>query len=215
MNSKLVKALIFVAGAAVGSAVTWKLVKTKYEQIAQEEIDSVKEVFSQQRREMLQQDQTVENDNDETESGDTDNESTESIIHGKNYHKPSLTEYAQRVSREGYSEQISVENSKEGGFMMAAKPYVIPPGEFATEAEYDLVELKYFADNVLTDSWGNPISDDEAEEMIGLDSLNHFGEYERDSVHVRNDVLKTDYEILADACDFEDFNRSDPDTVTE
>ena len=37
--------LIFSAGAAIGSVVTWKLLKTKYEQYAQEEIDSVKEVF--------------------------------------------------------------------------------------------------------------------------------------------------------------------------
>ena len=34
MNRKtLVKAFIFVAGAAIGSAVTWKVVKNKYEQI--------------------------------------------------------------------------------------------------------------------------------------------------------------------------------------
>ena len=38
--------MIFFLGAGVGSLVTWKIVKTKYEQIAQEEIDSVKEVFS-------------------------------------------------------------------------------------------------------------------------------------------------------------------------
>ena len=37
--------LIFAAGAAIGSAVTWKLIKTKYEQIANEEIESVKEFF--------------------------------------------------------------------------------------------------------------------------------------------------------------------------
>ena len=37
---------MFVAGVAIGSLATWKLVKTKYEQIAQEEIDSVKEAFS-------------------------------------------------------------------------------------------------------------------------------------------------------------------------
>ena len=40
---------------------------------------------------------------------------------------------------------------------------------------------------------------DEIEELIGKDSLNHFGEYEDDSVFVRNDRLRTDYEILADS----------------
>ena len=42
----LCKFFLFTAGAAIGSVVTWKLVKTKYEQIAQEEIDSVKEEYA-------------------------------------------------------------------------------------------------------------------------------------------------------------------------
>ena len=50
MNSTLNKIVIFALGAAVGSLATWKFLKTKYERIAQEEIDSVKEVFA--RREM-------------------------------------------------------------------------------------------------------------------------------------------------------------------
>ena len=39
--------VIFAVGAAIGSAVTWKFVKTKYERIADEEIASVKERYSQ------------------------------------------------------------------------------------------------------------------------------------------------------------------------
>ena len=34
--------------------------------------------------------------------------------------------------------------------------------------------------------------------MVGLDSLTHFGQYEDDSVYVRNDERMTDYEILLD-----------------
>ena len=37
-RNMLVKAFIFVAGATIGSAVTWKVIKNKYEQITQEEI---------------------------------------------------------------------------------------------------------------------------------------------------------------------------------
>ena len=36
------------------------------------------------------------------------------------------------------------------------------------------------------------------EETIGKDSLDHFGEYEDDSVFVRNDKLRCDFEILSD-----------------
>ena len=42
----LIKGMIFLAGGAIGSLVTWKLVKTKYEQIADEEIDSMREYYT-------------------------------------------------------------------------------------------------------------------------------------------------------------------------
>lgn len=42
MYRGLKSTLIFTLGAAVGSAVTWRLLKTRYEQIVQEEIDSFK-----------------------------------------------------------------------------------------------------------------------------------------------------------------------------
>ena len=42
------KAVIsFVAGAAIGSLLAWKFAKDKYERIAQEEIDSVKEYYKE------------------------------------------------------------------------------------------------------------------------------------------------------------------------
>ena len=41
----LSKVFIFVAGAAIGSVATWRFVKTKYEQIAEEEIESMREYY--------------------------------------------------------------------------------------------------------------------------------------------------------------------------
>ena len=40
------KLFIFTAGAAIGSAVTWNVAKTKYERIANEEIASVKRHYA-------------------------------------------------------------------------------------------------------------------------------------------------------------------------
>lgn len=51
MNQWLSKVAIFTIGAAVGSVVTWRIVKRKFERIAQEEIDSVKEAFLDRREE--------------------------------------------------------------------------------------------------------------------------------------------------------------------
>ena len=53
-----------------------------------------------------------------------------------------------------------------------------------------------YADGVLADENDEVIED--VEDAVGIDSLNHFGEYEDDSVFVRNDARKCDYEILLD-----------------
>lgn len=60
----------------------------------------------------------------------------------------------------------------------------------------------YYADGVLANYYDEPI--DDIDEYVGKDSLNHFGEYEADSVYVRNDEKKIDYEILRDDRKFSD-----------
>ena len=57
MSNKALFSLAFIIGTVTGSVVTWYLLKDKYEALAQEEIDSVKEVFS--RREQELKDQSV------------------------------------------------------------------------------------------------------------------------------------------------------------
>ena len=44
-NTILSNIFMFAAGAAIGTVVTWKLVKTKYEQIANEEIEEIREYY--------------------------------------------------------------------------------------------------------------------------------------------------------------------------
>ena len=167
MNSTLSKVLMFTTGAAVGSLVTWKLVKTKYERIAQEEIDSVKEVYFSGQNQAAPVDWEKEADE-------------ENDLVSVSFAKPDIVDYAKMVKDEGYDE---------------ASPYVIAPAEYGELDGYDTESLTYYAeDGVLTDDRGNPIED--VDSMVGLDSLNHFGEYEEDSVFVRNDRTLTDYEIL-------------------
>ena len=77
-------------------------------------------------------------------------------------------------------------------------PFIITPEEFGELDDYTTISLTYFADNVLADENDEKISDYDIESMIGSESLEHFGDYEDDSVFVRNDKLKCDYEILKD-----------------
>ena len=77
-------------------------------------------------------------------------------------------------------------------------PYVISPDEFGEDQEYEQISLIYYADNTLADDEDMVMDEEEIERTVGMDSLTRFGEYEPDSVFVRNDELKTEYEILLD-----------------
>ena len=46
MGDKLKGLLIFVSGVVIGSVVTHELVKTKYEKIANDEINEIREYYS-------------------------------------------------------------------------------------------------------------------------------------------------------------------------
>lgn len=170
--SKGANVFIFLLGATVGSAVAWRLSKTYYEQIAEEEIASVKEVYSNRDRSEIKEGKTAYVHGEEVKGTCTYAELT------KNYTEPQASEKEERMNR----------------------PRVIRPDDFGEDDAYDICSLIYYADKVLTDTRGNIIED--VEGTVGVDSLSHFGEFEDDSVFVRNDETMTDYEILRDPSDF-------------
>ena len=189
-KSTLSNFLFFAAGAAIGSVVTWKFIKTKYEQIAQEEIDSVKAVYCPH--------------DDEPESETPDN----TVEGGYVPNASDLNSYAETLASKGYTDYA---NAKDGVVNTTKpaeevddmeRPYVISYEDFGELDGYNIVSLMYFNDGVLTDSQYEPI--DDADSIIGLESLEHFGDEEEDSVFVRNDKRKTDYEILKDERNYAD-----------
>lgn len=173
----------FLIGACMGSMTTWYYTKSKYEQIAQEEIDSVKKVFAPQN------DDDADNKSDKKTFEDGVKEGIEyaKIIKEQNY-----TDYSD-ISN---TKTVKKANEKEKTESMD-KPYVIAPEEYGEFEEYETISLTYYSDGVLTDENDEVV--DDIENVVGLDALNHFGEYEDDSVFVRNDRLKSDYEIIADS----------------
>lgn len=79
------------------------------------------------------------------------------------------------------------EEKEEDESMNNTGPYVITPDEYDC-SEYEPTTLNYYADGVLTDIYDNKI--DDIDDMVGLESLDHFGEYEEDTVYVRDDSKK-------------------------
>ena len=180
MNDTLNKVLWFAAGAVIGVAVTRNYFKTKYECVAQEKIDSMEWAFAK-----LHEDNLVDGGAEEATDADL-SDIAEHIIHRQGYTAP-----REKPAETTRKEVKGVYN-----------PYVIAPTDFDTIDGYEAVSLNYYEDGVLADDMGNVIEDVDA--MVGRDSLTHFGEYEDDSVHVRNDALKCDFEILRDLRNYSD-----------
>nr|DAI74704.1 MAG TPA: hypothetical protein [Caudoviricetes sp.] len=200
MSSKGMAFLAFIVGAGMGSICTWKLLKRKYELIAQEEIDSVKAAYATREIgkgfvEGFRDGLKVAEDRTQKDEDDVD-----------------FKKYASIIQKEGYTDYSrSVEEKKGEAFV--EKPYVISPEEFGEFEEYEKISLTYYADKVLADE--NDEEVDDVDEIVGEESLNHFGEYEDDSVFVRNDRLKCDYEILLDQRNYSDVAKTMPHRVEE
>ena len=184
---------IFAAGAAIGVVATKKFFQTKYEQIAKEEIESVKDVYTYKKPDV-----------DEDESSDEDEpEPSQKELANKAINKPNVMEYADILKKEGYvrysdvKEEIEEEDEEE-----VTHPYVIPPDSFGED--YETVSLTYYADGVLEDDFEGVIRN--PEELVGSEYPEHFGEYEDDTVFVRNNEKQIDYEICRDHRPYSEVN---------
>lgn len=217
MNKVLSSAIMFTIGAAIGSVVTWKVVKTKYEQVAQEEIDSVKEEYeklSDRRRKEMEvykrfneANHAYEEENaqeEEEEEEDKDSISDKDVVE---YHNLTKRYQTYTSENEKNDEKGGKENYVEMPVQYVNGPYVISPDMFGGEPGYNCQPLSYFADGILADDWGIEL---DVEETIGEDSLEHFGEYVDDTVYVRNERTEIDYEVTRDPRSYEDAMKATP-----
>ena len=199
MNRTSTKMFIFAVGAAIGSAVSWYYAKKYYERIANDEIESMKEWLA---RRVEEQDKVK----DEVQTPDPNANPTPS-------NKPDISAYTDMVKKLGYVDysrrdgEPEEDNSEEEVCDMDDVIYVIKPEIFG-ECGYDEVSLTYYADGILTNEQDEPIED--LEGTVGEDYMTHFGEYEDDSVFIRNERLKIDFEILADQRNYSDLAKNRP-----
>ena len=210
MNNKVFGTILFTAGAVIGSLVTWKVVKTKYEDIAQEEINSVKEEYT---RLMVSMKKKL---NDSVTYKDDNNEDDESEKNTDNIDDSIMTNYNEIVkSYRSSDEEENNQNEKEGeekeedndGVSYMEAPYVISPDDFGSIPGYNVEPLDYFADGILADGWGVEL---DIAETIGEDAINHFGDYDDDVVYVRNEQTKLEYEVTRDPRTYAEAVRTNP-----
>jgi len=184
---KYVKSIsIFVMGLAVGVGGSFKYFKTKYQAIANEEIDSVK---------MMVKNRTMK---------------AEGIVGGMsklndtlNVEPGAVIEY-NKLARRYTTESSLLKSTLKSTVQEAAKahdekvPYLISSKEFIEEClNYEKITLTYYeSEEVLLDEREEII--DNANNLVGNDFSNHFdeNETEKDVVYIRNDYDDTDYEIV-------------------
>ena len=186
MNDKLSSVIIFCGGVFIGGFFTWDFFKTKYEKIADEEIASVKETFEHR--------EPIPDKNYKFEETLKGNDAYVNIIDSSGYRNYSNT---------------AIETDKKGGTadMELKQPYVITPEQYEDNVDYTKVSLTWYNDEVLEDDWGNVLDPDD---VIGSDALKTFGQYEKDSVFVRDDDEQIDYEVLLDTRSYKETYGHDP-----
>lgn len=171
-------AIIFAMGAVCGSIGTWLAVKGIYEKRMQDEIESVKEVYSKYfDRKETEEMPSESDDGDPVKEIDDMND----IIMENKY--------------------ISSATSDKEPDVVNDVPYVIKPEEYGEFAEYSQISLTYYSNGIIVDEMDEIV--DDVDELLGPNVESHFGEYEEDSVHIRNDRTKCDYEILYDLRPYE------------
>lgn len=176
--------LIFAAGLAVGAVTGALVIKNKVLADAKAEVEEVRAYYrsKQQERGIKEVEETKEEVKEEVK------EVEEAVKFDKN----TYVNY-NKIAKE-------YQTSKDSTF--ADDPYIIDPEEFGENPEYDTMTLTYFADGVLVDDVDDLV--DEPDVVVGLENLKVLGDYGATSVYVRNDIYRTDYEVIKD-----DWNYSD------
>ena len=173
----------FAAGLVVGAVAGIYLAKDKIMADAKQEIEEVREYYKskkESKKEEVKEEQVEEQPKEEKE------EYKEIANNYVNYNK---------------IEQPKVQT------MLEDEPYIIDVDEFGMNEEYDTMCLTYFADGVLVDDSDEVVEDPDV--VVGLDNLKIFEEFGASAVYVRNEIWKTDFEILKDDWNWADLQETE------
>lgn len=206
--NKLGTVIAFLAGTAIGGMVAWRVANERYAKISEEDILSVKEAFRNREQKLKDEIEELKSKLEVTECLEEE-EKVPSTILSTNEHqdKGDINEYVRMVNRTKYA-HTSVPQKEDHS---VEAPYVISPEEFGEMDGYTQISLTYFEDDdILSDE--NGVIIDDPEEIVG-DALNHFGDYEEDSVFVRSDPKRCDYEILKDLRSYAEFRSTLPPKI--
>lgn len=180
---------IFAIGALSGTFVGAQIAKKKYEEIANEEIEEIRDYYRKINKELADQlvDKTAEPEKVE------EAKEVEEIVEERK-------QYENIIKRGNY---MAVDEEEQNN--VCDEAYPIDPSEFGNEGKNATETLTYFADGVLVNEVDEVVEDPDL--VVGRHHIDIFNEFpDATCVYVRNDLDGMDYEIIKDDWCWSDFN---------
>ena len=170
---------IYLAVGAIASAATWLILRRKYREISEKEIDEMRDFYKHKYE------SSSDGSGDAEKSGNTEDCQPEAR-QKQTWEKPDILAYSSAIHKNGYAQRT--ENP----------PYQISADIFGTDG-YEPVSLTYYEDGVLADELNEAIHD--VENTVGPNFKSWFDENDAENpycIWVRNPSRKCDYEITID-----------------
>lgn len=189
--------LWFSLGAAISGAVTYVVVREKYTTIMNNDIEEIRKYYKDKEKK-----EEVTEINEPTVNDDDFKKYAEVL---ENYSPSHYVDDECDISEEGYVNIIESRDYSNGVTFEDVKK--IPHYDFGEEELYDTATLIHYADGVVCDDLGDRVSD--VEELVGVDALMWLKESDDQSIFVRNDAMRMDYEIVKDDWKYSDLADSE------
>lgn len=174
--------LTFIAGLAIGVGVTYVIQKNRYEEMVKEEIDDLRDHMKEKKTKVSSEYGDTCDDKKETEECDFNEERLKREV-----------EYEHELKKHNYTSNDDSETEKFNA------PYVVTPEEFASLSGWEVISYNYYDDDIIANDDNEELDEENISWTLGMSTEEvqaQFGIYEDDSVYVRNEQLKTDFEIL-------------------
>ena len=196
MNRFVKNILLVGMGGAIGFVTGYYYSKRKYEKLADEEVNEVRNLYLRKLKEnddemdKLREEAAKINNKIEEYSGKKKVAETEEE---KKPSKPSQSTNYYKISN-GIKEEEKMAEAENPEEDNPDRPYIITYDEFANDKnDYLKLSLSYYMDDdTLIDEDGS-LAD--IEETVSSDIFNQINEIDDADIYVRNDTLETDFEI--------------------
>lgn len=222
---KVQSVLIFGVGAVIGTGVGFMAAKKFYTERYDKDVEELRDWYADEVKKAKGEEDTdiskeeqpepkaeVEKEENEPEKKPAKKNSKKAL----NPDKSSLDEYKEVVEKTNYAAMAKTDTAvttkstskKKKTTKKELDISVIEPDEFAERNGYDKVTLTYFeSEDIFIDDEGNSV--DNGTELVGIENMSRFGEYEDLVLYVRNKLLEKDYEVIMETRSYDEYMRDE------